>query len=115
MYPLAACRGKNMASGIVSWIVSYGLTDGTGDDFESYDEQDPVVDSLNAYSGWDGAWALPASYTGIQGMDTFDTYPLGTAVSLNDGFGWSGAWAMPESWSKLSGYDSMDTYNDGEA
>lgn len=72
------------------------------EDFEAYSVQDPIVDPLNAGSGWTGNWAVggvPANGSTWKtggASDNFEDYTDENPVvsTLNSGAGWTGAWLI---------------------
>lgn len=109
-YPVAACRNKNELGN--SDLCALNLSNGGGDTFNCYSEQDPVIQSLGSGSRWNGAWNISTNYNQIIGQETFEFYNEGSDVSnLNAGSGWSGAWAVQGNYGGTVFKDTFDTYD----
>lgn len=88
----------------------------SGDSFDCYFIQDPVVGILGSGNGWDEAWEGESNYLGLQAYEPFQNYgeqnPI--ATSLDRGSGWDGAALIGENFALSSGpIDLFEQYDEG--
>lgn len=92
-----------------------GLDDGGIEPWECYAVSNNLVGTtLEKWGEWTGAWTVESNYTGIQGVELFDTYTVQSLSlphdTLEDWSSWIDSWYIDGNYTGFQGVETWDTY-----